>query len=267
MGSDRIHPRADSPPATAQPPSSPRKPAPPGAEKPVPQPTPGTYVIQIPKDQIYRVPPPDHASRYRELSRRKPRRGCCACLFCTLLILLVSLVLLAAVAAGVFYFVVRPQAPKYSVQSLSVKGLNLSSPAPYSPEFDASVRADNPNAKIGIYYDSGSSVEVFYEGVRFGSGSLPVLYQGPKNVTVLSTAVKGKGIELTMGMQRALVDDERKGTVPLTLNLRVPVRIKVGSVKTWEIKVKVNCDVTLDELTPKAKVVSKKCDYGVNLWN
>lgn len=270
---DRVHPRPDSPPQPADlpkltlPPSSPRKPAPPTPENPVPQPSPGTYVIQIPKDQVYRVPPPENASRFSYLSRRKPRRSCCARLCCTLLVSFIALILLSAVAAAVFYFVFRPESPHYSIESVSISGFNLTTSAPISPELGVTVKADNPNDKIGFYYRSGSSINVFYKDVKFGSGSLPVFYQGTNNVTKFTTALKGSGIELTGSTRKALIDEQKKGTVPLRLDLRAPVKIKVGSVKTWEIVVKVDCDLTLDKLTANAKIVSRKCDYGVKLWS
>ncbi|KAI9194789.1 hypothetical protein LWI28_009205 [Acer negundo] len=105
---------------------------PPSPEKslPVPSPSPpsaGTYVIQIPKDQIYRVPPPDNALRYKHLSKPKSRktrlRRCCCCFFVTLLVLL----LLLAVSAAVLYFVFRPESPNYTVDDLSFKSFNLTS--------------------------------------------------------------------------------------------------------------------------------------------
>jgi hypothetical protein len=46
-----------------------------------------------------------------------------------------------------------------------------------SPEFDVTVRADNPNDKIGIYYRKDSSVEVYYSDVRLCNGVLPMFYQ------------------------------------------------------------------------------------------
>ncbi|KAF2300083.1 hypothetical protein GH714_008102 [Hevea brasiliensis] len=240
------------------------KPPAPLPEKPIPPP--GTYVIKIPKDQVYRVPPPENAKRYEKLSRKKPSRSACRCCFCWFLGLILTLIILAGIAAGVLYLVFRPKAPKYSIDSLSIKGFNLSSSAPLAPEFDVTVRADNPNKKIGIDYRSGSSVNIYYNDVRLCNGKLPVFYQPSNNVTVFLTSLKGSGIELTSAVHKALIDGENKGTLPFSLKLRAPVKIKVGSVKTWTITVKVKCDVTVDKLTANAKIVSKDCDYGVDLW-
>ncbi|KAF7815477.1 NDR1/HIN1-like protein 13 [Senna tora] len=259
---DRVHPH-DSPPVSGE-----SLPTPPAPEKPIPPP--GTYVVQIPKDQIYRVPPPENARRQDHYARhRKSRRSPCCCCLCWLIGLLFILVVLLGIAAGVLYLVFRPEAPDYTINSISVKGMNLTAAAAsltVSPEFDVAVRANNPNDKIGIYYEKDSSVEVYYSDARLCNGALPAFYQPSNNVTVFQTALKGTDIELRSTDRTALVDAQSKRKVPLTLKLRAPVRIKVGSVKTWKITVKVNCDVTVDNLTAQAKVVSKDCDYGVDLW-
>ncbi|XWS53241.1 hypothetical protein CRYUN_Cryun11dG0140900 [Craigia yunnanensis] len=258
---ERIHP-GDSLPATNE--HSMPKPATISPEKPLSQP--GTYVVQIPKDQIYRVPPPENSRRYAHLSKRKAGRStccrCCCCLLTTILVLFLA----AAIAAAVVYFVFKPESPNYSVESVAIKGFNLTSSSSLSPEFDVTVRAHNPNDKISIYYEKGSSVKVYYEDVNLSNGALPVFYQPTNNVTLFKTALNGSGVELTNAALRALSDEQNKGTVPFTLKLRAPVKIKVGSIKTWKITVKVTCKITVDKLTAASKIVSKDCDYGVDLW-
>ncbi|XP_040993213.1 NDR1/HIN1-like protein 13 [Juglans microcarpa x Juglans regia] len=275
--SDRVHPR-DSPRPEAGPEDNfsessetTLKSVSPDSDKPLPQP--GTYVIHIPKDQVYRVPPPENASRYQHLARRSNRRRpCCLCL-CWSFALLAIFLVLSAVAAGIFYLVVKPESPNYSVKAIIIRGLNLtttttssSSVQMVSPEFDITVRSDNPNDKIGIYYQKDSSVEIFYSDVRLCNGVLPVFYQPSNNVTAFHTTLKGSGIELSGTVKNSLVEAQKRGEVPLDLKIRAPVKIKVGSVKTWKITVKVDCDITVDKLTADAKIVSNDCDYGVDLW-
>ncbi|KAG5109544.1 hypothetical protein JHK82_038767 [Glycine max] len=271
---DRVHPShspsvsADSqPPSPQDSPVVPKPPSPPSPEKPVPPP--GTYVIKIPKDQVYRVPPPENARRYDQYARRKHRRSRCCCCFCWLIGILFILVVLLAIAAGVLYLVFRPEAPKYSIENITVRGINLTSPssvAAISPEFNVTVKADNPNDKIGIRYLKDSSAEVFYKDARLCNGALPAFYQPSNNVTVFGTALRGDGIELRSEDRRALLEAQTKRRVPLTVRIRAPVKIKVGSIRTWKITVKVNCDVTVNELTAQAKIVSKRCTYDVDLW-
>ncbi|XP_057441514.1 NDR1/HIN1-like protein 13 [Lotus japonicus] len=268
---DRVHPR-DSPPDSAefaQPGQSQVTPvAPPPSEKPAPPLE--TYVIQLPKDQVYRTPPPENARRYDQYTRRNNRRCRFCCCFCWLLGLIFILAVLIGIAAGILYLVYRPEAPSYSIERIAIKGVNISSPsstaAAMSPEFDVTVKADNPNDKIGIRYEKDSSAEIFFNGARLCNGVLPAFYQPSNNVTVFMTALKGKEVELRSEDGRALWEALTKRKVPLTVKLRAPVRIKVGSVKTWKITVKVNCDVTVNKLTVQAKIGSRHCDYGVDLW-
>lgn len=270
---DRIHP-TDSPPRSttssastsdAPPPTHPPKPTPPGPLPPVPHPS-ATYIFQIPKDQIYKYPSSENARNYQGLAGKKPRRSfcrrCCFFTFCFTIIFIIA----AAIAAGVLYVVYRPEALDYNVIDLAIKGLNLTSSGPKSPEFDVSMRANNKNDKIGIYYEKGSKVNVFYRGIELADGVLPVFYQSTNNVTVIEVALKRSNVLLGNGVITAMKNEQKQGKVPFVLKLRAPVKIKIGSVKTWEISVKVNCDITVDALIEKSRIVSKDCDYGVRLW-
>ncbi|KAK7306752.1 hypothetical protein VNO77_44708 [Canavalia gladiata] len=262
---DRVHPK-NSPPQSNDAQTSPPHEA---AVTTKPSSPAATYVVRIPKDQVYRVPPPENAHHYANYTRRKYRRSRCCCCLCWFISIVFSLVVLLAIAAGVFYFVFRPKAPDYAIERVAVKGMNLTSPsftAALSPEFDVTVRADNGNSKIGIYYEDGSSVEMFYNDARLCDGSLPVFYQPSNNVTMFEMVLRGNDIALTASDQTALVNDVAKRSVPLTLKLRAPVKIKVGSVKTWKITVSIDCDVTVDQLTAKARVVNKDCRYRLALW-
>ncbi|XP_031285851.1 NDR1/HIN1-like protein 13 [Pistacia vera] len=259
------HPREDHDQDQDQDQLSTPRPSPPSPEKPIPQPPAGTYVIQIPKDQIYRLPPPENADRLKRLSRPKSSRTCRCCRFFCFTLL--TLILLLAIASGIFYLVFRPESPHYSINSISIKPLNLSSSSSrISPQFNISVTANNPNNHIGIYYEKDSSVEAYYQDVILCDGVLPWFYQPKNNVTVFNVDLKGSAIQLTSSVHKQLVAAEKSGTVALKVNLRAPVKIKVGSVKTWTIKVKINCDLTVDKLTSQSKILSKDCDYGVELW-
>lgn len=251
---------ADNPANTPPPPST-------VASKPKPPPTnlappPSAYVVRIPREQVLRHPPPENAKKYEKLRHHKKRRSCC-CRCCCFIFCLLSLLI---VAAGVMYLVFGFKSPSYAVTNVSVKGLNLTSAAPISPGFDISIRAENPNGKVGIYYLKHSTVDVFYDGVRLGDGVLPDFYQPRTNVTVMRTTLTGTDVVLDGAVKTTLRRAQSQGKVPLEVNVQAPVRFKVGSVKTWEITAKVKCDVVLDSLNDKAKIVSKGCDYSVRLW-
>ncbi|XP_043721238.1 NDR1/HIN1-like protein 13 [Telopea speciosissima] len=229
---------------------------------------PGTFNVQLPKDQIFRVPPPDATARYENYNNlRKPRRcggRCCRCLCCCFGFIFILAILLG-IAALVFYLVVQPKIPTYSVDNLSAKGINLNgigtNNLTLSSEFDITLSANNSNTKIGIYYDSGSSVNISTSSLQqLANGSLPVFYQPTQNVTVFDVQTTG-----TVPYTNALNITLSSGNIPLVLNITVPAKLKIGAVTSWEFKVKVNCNVVISS-TVNANVVSKSCSGNLQPW-
>ncbi|XP_020102067.1 NDR1/HIN1-like protein 13 [Ananas comosus] len=211
------------------------------AEKP--KPPPGTYLIQIPKDQVFRVPPPENASKLAAYTR-------------------------LAAAAAALYFALRPKLPSFSLASLAINGLapsSSSSSSPISPDLAAAIRARNPNSKIGLRYLPGGSVAASYGAVALANGAWPAFFQGRDNVTEFVTPLAGSGIRLSPSTRASMVTAQRNGAVPLTVDARLPVRAKVGAVTTWTWTVKVRCDVTVDELTANATIISQACHVKLRL--
>ncbi|KAK6926433.1 Late embryogenesis abundant protein, LEA_2 subgroup [Dillenia turbinata] len=273
---DRVHPQ-DSPPAEPQNPQpqttgqdleAQKQPIQPASEKPVPAPPAGTYVIQVPKDQIFRVPPPENARRYQEYARkRRSRRSCCCRCFCWTLCFIVLFICLLAIAGAVLYLVFRPEKLKYSVQSIAIEGMNLTAVAnSMSPEFDITIRADNPNDKIGVYYENGSNITVKYSDVKLCSGVIPTFYQPSNNITVFTTTLTGSGVVLSNATRTSLVDAQSEGSVPFNVKIKAPVKIKFGLIKTWKITVKVSCDISVNNLSADSTILNKHCDADVELW-
>jgi hypothetical protein len=235
-------------------------------------PQPGEYVIQVPKDKVFRVPPPENARLLEHYTRRAKRgRGGCSCLRACLYLLLAVLCLavLLAVAVGVVYLVYKPRQPAYTVASLAVSGLsgagNASAPGAFTPGFEATVRADNSaNGKIGVHYDgAGSRVGVSYDGVSLAQGAWPAFYQAPGNVTVFVAKAKGTGMRFSESVRGQMAAAERLRSVPFDVDIKVPVRVQLGGVKTWAVSVTVRCAIAVDSLAANAKVVSRSCDVKV----
>ncbi|KAG0528552.1 hypothetical protein BDA96_05G021900 [Sorghum bicolor] len=247
-------------------PSFPRPPAPP----------PGTYIVQVPKDQVLRVPPPDRARRYKKLSsrparRRALRRACC----CAIAIVLL-LVALAAAFVGAVYLIYRPRAPSFSVASLSIHGLNnnaTSLSSSLSPRLDAVVRADNArNKKVGIEYRGGGEVAVSYDsggsGARLAAGAWPAFRQPPRNVTAFAVSMTGNGVRLTEDQAKRIATEQAAGAVPLQVEATLHVRLRFGGVlRTWTVDVRARCDVAVDRLDGDAVAVNRGCKVKVRpLW-
>ncbi|XP_058745526.1 NDR1/HIN1-like protein 13 [Vicia villosa] len=214
---------------------------------------------------VYGYPSPANGFPYANINHRKNSWcGCCCCLWWFIGIIL-TLAVLLVIAVVSFCLITRPELPYFALDSIAVNGMDLTSTSVISPAADVFIRADNGNNKIGIYYEKDSIVEIFYRDVRLCNGVLQAFYQPTNNVTVLQTVLKGKGIKLAETDRKALVKAVGKWSVPLTLKMRVPVKIKVGLVKTWKIGDFVfDCDVTVDQLTAEAKIVDNDCSYGLH---
>ncbi|CAN1171021.1 NDR1/HIN1-like protein 13 [Linum perenne] len=245
------------------------------AAKPKPPPPPGTYVIQIPKDTIYRVPPPENAKRFDQLSKqnrqttRRRRRFCGGIgggrrrLFFICASFSALLLLLLTISTVVFLLVVRPRSPHYLIESVSIKGINSnsSSNSEISPQFEFKIRVHNRNKKMEMLYQQESTAAVYYNGIELGTGSGPVFEQGTDQVTTFRTGLKGDGILLTGAVQRSL-----RGAASFKLSMKSPVMFRLEGVKSWTFTANVDCDVTVDKLTANATVVSQRCSYDADVW-
>ncbi|EOA22952.1 hypothetical protein CARUB_v10003689mg [Capsella rubella] len=235
------------------------------SDKPRTGPQPGTYVIEIRKDEIYRVPPPENAHRYEYLSRRKTKQSHCRRCFCYSLAALLILLFLAALVLGVLFLVYGPHKPRYSVSTLTVTGINLTSSSPISPVFGVKLRSQNVNSKLVLIYGLGSEAEVFYDGIKLGNGEFTAFKQPANNVTLIETVLKGSSIQLTSSSREELTKSQKKRKVPFGIKIKAPVKFKVGAVTTWTMTVKVDCEITVDKLTASATVITENCDTRLSL--
>ncbi|KAK8949852.1 hypothetical protein KSP40_PGU022722 [Platanthera guangdongensis] len=235
------------------------------------QPSSVSFVIQLPKDQIYSIPPAGNAylfDFYRRRVAKRRRSRCCRCVAWSFASLFLLLIALAAII-GVLYLIFLPKLPSFSIESLSIHGLNVSSAvsaaAALSPEILLTVRSENPNKKIGIYYRDGSYMAIAFSGVVIGRGTWPSFYQGPRNVTSVQPLLTGSGIRLSNDSVRLLTSAVNSREVPLEIRVQVPARVKFGAITSWTTTVKLRCDVTVDVLTADARVLNKSCKAKVDI--
>ncbi|KAG6487195.1 NDR1/HIN1-like protein 6 [Zingiber officinale] len=177
------------------------------------------------RPQARKAPPP----------RRRRRGRCCSCCLWFTLILIV-LVFLAAVAAGVFYLIYRPHRPVFDVSGLRLAAFNVSAAGQLTSRINLNVTARNPNRKLVYLYDT-ASVSVLSDGVDVGDGSFPAFVQDSKNTTLLSaTLTSGQTLDAT-----AASDLRKRTSLPLEINVSTKVGVKIGSLKTKKLGIRVRC--------------------------
>ncbi|KAM7267715.1 hypothetical protein ACFE04_009881 [Oxalis oulophora] len=200
----------------------------------------------------------------------KPKRRhniCCRC-FCWTFSILLTLIIIIAAIIGILYLVFQPKLPKYTVDKLSVtKFEQQSDNSTLYAEFNVTITAKNPNKKIGIYYQDGSHISGWYNNTKLCEGSMPIFYQGHKNTTVLNLALKGQTEDSNGLINSVFQQQQLTGNIPLNLKVKQPVRIKLGGLKLMEVKFKVKCKLTVDNLTAndQISIQSSSCHFSFSL--
>ncbi|KAI3521407.1 hypothetical protein L1887_10871 [Cichorium endivia] len=240
------------------------------ASKPTAGPAPaaatGNPSFPASKAQLYNTTRPV----YRPQPRRS-RRGCCCCCCLWITFVILMLMVIAAIAGGVVYVLYRPHRPAFTVSSLHVSQLNLTSSNKLTSKFNFTIAARNPNKKIVFYYDP-VSVSFNSKDVDVGDGLIPAFTMGKKNTTMLRTTVSTTG--QTVDDNAALKSDlKNKKSLPLKIQLDTKVKAMIGSFKTKKVPIRVTCE-GIKAAAPTGKTATTattsdakcKVDLRIKIW-
>ncbi|KAF3450605.1 hypothetical protein FNV43_RR06694 [Rhamnella rubrinervis] len=204
-------------------------------------------------------------------NRRRRSRLCSCCLWLTLVILL--LLVFAAIAGAILYVLYRPQRPSFSVTSLKLSTLNLTSSSRLNSRFDIIVTARNPNKKL-VYMYNPMTLSIYSDDVDIGDGVIPSFVHGKKNTTVLKTKIASTAKELDSSAASSLRKGlKSKSGLPLKVRLDTKVKVKADGLKTPKVRVRVSCDgIRVTPPTGKtpatASTSNAKCkvDVRIKIW-
>lgn len=201
-------------------------------------------------------------------STRPPpkKRSCiCKCICWTISLIILLLIILGA-TVGILYLVFRPKLPNYSVDSLRISDLRLNFDMTLYARFDVKITANNPNKKIGIYYEQGGRLSVWYKNSNLCQGPLPKFYQGHQNVTKLDVALTGQ-TESGNTLMSALQDQQQTGQIPLDLKVVAPVAIKLGKLKMKKVRILGDCKLVVDSLSANniISIKASSCKFRLKL--
>lgn len=220
---------------------------------------------------------PAAAERYPPFQRTIPvmhskppkrKRSClCKCMCWTISLLLILIIIIAA-TVGILWLAFKPKLPKFSVDRMQVSQFKLSDNSSLEATFNVTITARNPNEKIGIYYEGGSRINVYYTDTKLCEGSLPKFYQGHKNTTVLNIPLTGQTENATALANTLQEQQQRTGNVPLNLRVKQPVRIKLGKLKLMKVNFRVRCRLVVNSLNPdnnSIRIQDSSCKFRFRL--
>ncbi|KAK8941758.1 hypothetical protein KSP40_PGU019652 [Platanthera guangdongensis] len=220
----------------------------------VPVSSPLTYIVQVPKDHIYRVPPPENArlaeQYHAELSAQRRRRSPCFKFLHHVLCVAITVAIPLLIASLIFYIIVRPTKPVFYIHHLAAK---------YSPSaavYDIAMEVKNPSLKMGYSIQKGDGrrpATLAYRGKNVARGVPPHFYLGAKETRMFKMTLRAAGKSSSESLKRS------KKAVELRLAMEMPVRVAIGSLRLWEMKMIVGCDVEAKNLGKTTAVRSQEC--------
>ncbi|CAL5202878.1 unnamed protein product [Lathyrus oleraceus] len=215
----------------------------------------GTYVVQVPKDQIYRIPPPENA-RIAESHRKPPpketnRTRCWCVVF--IVFFLTIVILVGGVLGGVFSMVLAPKDPKFSIQHFLLQSKLL-------PQYKITIEAYNPNTNVVILYKEGGDVSLSLKKQKIASGEYPTFSQANQNSKSFEVTLKGSTTKLPKEVEESKKNDKKKVRVTFSVLINVQTQIKLSLLQSRSMTYEVTCQVTVDSLAKTTKVVSQQCE-------
>ncbi|XP_075481371.1 NDR1/HIN1-like protein 13 [Primulina tabacum] len=238
-------------------------------ERDVPPPAndPGTYVVQIPRNQVYRIPPPENARIVEQHTRNFPQKSR-KCGFSRIICWLLLILILLGIVAGIALLVLRatlynPKSPEFELTQFHSK--NLEQPLPNKtlshtrpPEYDITLHATNPNGRMSFSFLGAGKSSLVFKNKKIGHGGAPSSStEEPNNPIRIPIALYGCGAPLREAIKKSLADtDETK-----SMQLEIETSIEFNSWARNERKdIVITCDFKVKgSLLKIPKVSSQEC--------
>ena len=208
-----------------------------------------TLVIQIPKDQIYRVPPPENAKIVEAYQnpvnnkKGKPRFSVCCWVFLALVLFGAFIGITILVIENVY----KPEATTFSIVDFRVTNKTHIG-------YEFTLKSKNPSGNVGITISSGGATSLISKSHKLSSGKFPKLSlegQNSNNVHITLNGTKSSGLP------KAIHDQ-----VSLELTMDVSANFNLWFLNLWgEKDMKVDCKFKVKSLKNSGnKILSQKCD-------
>uniref|UniRef100_A0A0D9Z3A0 Late embryogenesis abundant protein LEA-2 subgroup domain-containing protein n=1 Tax=Oryza glumipatula TaxID=40148 RepID=A0A0D9Z3A0_9ORYZ len=220
-----------------------------------------TYVVHVQKDQVYRVPPPENAylaERYRaEGGGGGGGKGgaCSPCALRTLGAVLAAALLLGA-AAALSAVVLRPDAPSFVVDNLSV---HTNASRQHHVAYDFFLTAINPNKVTALWYGGRGTARLAHKGNALAKGGVGEPEDGGEDAMGFNVLLHGtqRDGRTPRAVEKALRGS--KGAVTLDLTVEFAVQVHAGALGFERRTLAVSCHITAAGLRKDVHISSQTC--------
>lgn len=211
----------------------------------------GTYIVQVPRDQVYRIPPRENATLLENYRAKSSSSSSSILTFVFVIVLFIVAVLGSLLVIFLIY-----KNPSFSIEHFLVRKNYI--------DYDIRMKIHNPNKYVFISYQSNSNVILSSsisskKKIELGSGKFPKLHQGSKGSSIVNVTVHGSRNQLPKEIA-ARMRMHSKTKISLFLSMNVPVKFKVGIVKVKSKKIQVSCSFFVHKFNSKVfRVITQKC--------
>lgn len=229
---------------------------------------PETYVVHFPRDQVYRVPPPEnariaesHRPKNNNKSSGKGGGGGGGCSLCRLIIIALILVALGiSIFIAMVLTLYSPKYPEFSLEHFHAKsnGNNSSPRKNNNNNYSVSLTIKNPNERMEVQYGSGK-MSLKFKGKVIASGKyLSTQQEAAKEIVVLET-LHGNKKSLTKSMAKSLMNNKDKHPKSMVLIIYVPIKITSWAITSQKYLI-VTCDFKVKmHAKTGTKIISQEC--------
>ncbi|KAL5703947.1 hypothetical protein ACHQM5_022437 [Ranunculus cassubicifolius] len=213
----------------------------------------GTYVVQVPKVQIYRIPPPENAIIAERFRNPENQKRPCSIFFTKCFIMGIIIVLVLGICAALIYLAVKPKNPTFSIERVSIKNSHSSR----RPEYHISLNGDNPNDRLTISYKKGGNASLLFKKQKIATGKTNAMDLNSHDSKSLNIVLAGSKDKLPSETEK------KKKVIPLFLTVTVPMEMEVWVVKLWTADITIECDLEVNTLSENTRVINQKCNVKV----
>ncbi|XP_060171305.1 NDR1/HIN1-like protein 13 [Lycium barbarum] len=228
----------------------------------------GTYVVQVPKDQIYRVPPPENAlivenHRNQNQQGRSSHSCCCSRRCICVVVALVVVGIIIGLVIGLNKLFTKHDDPQFSVKQILVKKL-LKNQRDKHPqyEYDVTIEAKNPNqrSRITYNYKGDGDISLYFKQKKIGHGNFPDLDQEPESSNDFEVILGNKNVDkLPEDVERSMNSTNSKQRLSLSVSIDVLIKFKVWGISSKIKNIGASCSFSVNTMTKNSHVNNQKC--------
>lgn len=232
--------------------------------KPLPPPPGSTFVIQTPRDQVYRVPPPENSKiveNYVKENQANKGPGNCVWILIAVATIGVSLGVFFGVIAAIY----KPEIPEFEITKFRVIPTPPASHDKKQPKhgYEITLNVKNPNPRMVVFYGGDRYGLLSFEHVKVADGKFEPFAQKAEHSSNLKINLKQSAkVELPSEMEKSM--NSTKSKMAESLGFKMFLSTTISSwAKTSHKDVSVICTFKVTTLAKDPRIVYQECSTEV----